>query len=127
MYRFDHKMSGSFAAWVAILAVVLNALWPLMAQVKPDMAAMQMEGCDGSMQHSEAAGGGPAPTQPSPLMPHCAFCTLVAGGFTALVADGVIIVGSIDAKETRLALPEARPVAYFSYSFAQSRAPPALS
>jgi hypothetical protein len=133
MYRLNHKMARRLAAWVGITAVVFNALWPLMVQLKPNMAAMhmaamQMEDCgDSSMHQPGAAGDNSAPDQSSPLMPHCAFCTLVAGGFTALVAAGVVPVASIDTEESRYALPMARAIAYFSYSSAQPRAPPVLS
>ena len=128
MYRLNHKLTGSFAAWVGVMAVVLNALWPLIAQLKPDIAAMQVEDCiESDVHHAEAADDRSAPDQPSTIMPRCAFCTLVAGGFTALIAYDVIIVGSIDTEESRLTLAEVRPIAFFSYSLAQPRAPPVLS
>ena len=138
MFRLDYKLTGRYAAWVAIMAVVLNALWPLIAQVKPGMAPMQMAqmgqmaqmaDCpEGGMHHSDEDGGGTAPAEKSPLMPQCGFCSLAVGGFTALVADRIITtVLLIETKEIRPALPEERPLASFTYSPAHPRGPPVLS
>lgn len=127
MYRLTHRLTANVTTWVAITAVALNALWPLIYQVQPDMANMQMDICaTGSMPHQDTAGGRWAPDKPSPLMPHCAFCTLVSGGFAALVAAGVTpAFPSIDTEHPRLNPSELRPLALFSYSPAHPRAPPA--
>lgn len=144
MSHFDHKTAGGFTAWVAIAAVVLNALWPLIAQLEPGEADMQMEGCaepamhhagmqmegcaEPGMHHAAAENEDSAPAEPSPLMPHCAFCTLAPGGFTVLVAarfDAAPLL--VDSKEFRPTPPEVRPLAFFSYSPAHPRAPPVLS
>jgi len=131
MFRLRHKAVRSIAVWVAITAVALNALWPLIAQIKPGMADMQMQGCiEPGMHHEHVAAGEQhaAPAEPSPLMPHCAFCTLAAGGFTALVADRFDAAPLIiDTTEFRPTSPEVRPIAFFSYSPAHPRAPPVIS
>ncbi len=131
MFHLRHKPRFSLAAWVAITAVVLNALWPLVAELKPapsgaGMVAMQMENCpDAGMHH--AGDDGSAPDEPSPLMPQCGLCTLAAGGFTVLVAASVTVAVSLHIEEYRPDLPEGRPLELFSYSPAQPRAPPVLS
>jgi hypothetical protein len=130
MHRLNHKARGSIAAWVAIVVVALNALWPLIAQFKPDaMAAMQMEACaEAGMHHAAEDGQNSAPSEPSPLMPQCAFCTLAAGGFAVLVADNFDAAPLIiDTMEFRPASPEVRPLAVFSYPPAHPRAPPVIS
>jgi hypothetical protein len=140
MNRLSHKTARGISAWVAITAVALNALWPLIAQLKPGMADMQMAGgamlgmqhAEPGMQHGmlHAAAGeeDSAPAEPSPLMPHCAFCTLATGGFAVLVAHPfnaapLLVV----TKEFRPASREVTPLALHSYSLAHPRAPPVLS
>jgi len=126
MFRLTHKTTSGPAAWVAIVAIALNAFWPLIAQLHPGDASMQMEGC--AMQHSDLGDQDSMPTEPSPLTPHCAFCSLAPGGFVVMVADCVDPVPlTIDTKESRPISPVVRPHAFFSSSLAQPRAPPALS
>ena len=129
MFRLHHKTLGGFAAWVAILAVALNALWPLVAQLQPGDASMQMEACaEMGVHHGDAGEHDTAPAEPSPLMPHCAFCSLVVGGFTVLAAeqfDTSFLI--LQTKEVRQALPEVRLLPFVRFSPAQPRAPPALS
>ena len=140
MYRPSHKTARGISAWVAIIAVALNALWPLMAQLKPGTADLLMEGCaEPGMQHAEpgvlhamlhvaAAEQKSAPALPSPLMPHCAFCTLAAGGFAVMVASPFNAAPLfIDAKEFRPSSPEIGLFAFVAYSSAQPRAPPVIS
>jgi DUF2946 family protein len=130
MFRLRHKPGFSLAAWVAITAVVLNALWPLVAQLQPAQAGsdmVAMEDCPEAGMHQGAAGERSAPEQPSPLMPHCGFCTLAAGGFTALVTSTVTTFIAIHTQEFRPPLPEVRLLASFGYSAAHPRAPPVLS
>jgi hypothetical protein len=101
---------------------------------------MQMEGCAvPGMHHAEpgmlhdmlhAAAGEhkSVPAVPSPLMPHCAFCTLVAGGFAVLVANPFNAAPLlVDAKEFRPTSREFRPLVFLSYSPAHPRAPPVFS
>ena len=126
MYRLTHKVTASFATWVAITAVVLNVLWPLIYQLQPGTTSIEMDICaQSNMSHQDEAGGR-APNQPLPLMPHCAFCTLVGGGFAALVTAPVTPpLLSIDTEVSRLSLPAVRPLGFFRYPPAHPRAPPA--
>jgi len=129
MYRPNYKMTGGFAAWVAIVAIAFNALWPLIAQLKPGHASMQMEDCaEVGMQHGDIGERDSVPAEPSPLMPHCAFCSLAPGGFVVLVTDRFDLVPlTINTKESRPTSPEVRPIASFGFSLAQPRAPPVIS
>jgi hypothetical protein len=131
MYDLVHRVRG-FAAWVAIIAVALNALWPLIAQLQPGEAATLMESraVGGVLQDALEHHGhhDSAPDEPSPLTPHCGFCSLAPGGFSVLVADRFDAAPLIiDTEEFRPALPEGRAPAFFSYSPAHPRAPPVLS
>ena len=130
MFRLFHRTAGKLAALIAITAVALNVLWPLITHIKPEMAAMQMAGCDdpGMMMYSGIDGTNSSSDEPSPLMPHCAFCTLVSGGFAALVVHNSTAVLSIRSEESWSAFPEDGPlVALLGYSPAHPRAPPVLS
>jgi len=129
MYRLNHKLASGFAAWVAIVAIALNAFWPLIAQFQPGNAFMQMEACtEAHMQHGDMGEHDSAPAAPSPLMPHCAFCSLAIGGFVVLVTDRFERVSStLDTKESRPTSPEVRSLLLFSFSPAQPRAPPVRS
>jgi len=129
MFRLSHRTAVSRAAWVAILAVALNALWPLLAQLKPGEAPPLMQACDeAGMQHDASGGKDSPPADSSPLMPHCAFCTLASGGFAVLVAGSINAVLQLtDTEESWAAFPEVRPLALLSYSQAHPRAPPSSS
>ena len=65
MFRPSHKAVASFAGWVAIIAVVLNALWPLISQLKSELAAMQLNECgEPAMHHAAPEEQDSAPAQP---------------------------------------------------------------
>ncbi len=128
MVRLNHNFAGNCAAWVALFAMALNALWPLIAQAKPGEAAPLVESCVETGMHHDAAGHEhSAPAEPSQLMPHCAFCSLTGSGFAALAADLNTIVFLGETEEFRIALPDVLPIASFTYSLAHPRAPPVFS
>ncbi|MBI4290943.1 MAG: DUF2946 domain-containing protein [Betaproteobacteria bacterium] len=124
-----HYFAGNCAAWLAIFAMALNALWPLIAQAKPGEAAPLFESrTESALHHGEHGNhGDSAPSEPSPLTPYCGFCSLTGGAFATLVGDPPANVVSIDAEEFGTSLPEVRPVAVFTYPAAYPRAPPVLS
>jgi hypothetical protein len=137
MPRASHNRVRNCAAWVAIVAMALNALWPLLAHLQPGPApALAQLRTEMAMHHGEHHGhhgahhGGAdddsAPAEPSPLTPHCSFCSLAAG-FASLAAHPVSPMVLATGGEFRPALPEIRPLALFRYSPASPRAPPALS
>ena len=74
MNRLRHR----YSTWIAILAMTLNALWPMLAQAKPGPAPTLHEVCTASgMQSVAVPGDVPADQQSSAkASPHCAFCSL---------------------------------------------------
>ncbi|MBE0627502.1 MAG: DUF2946 family protein [Burkholderiales bacterium] len=109
--------------------MALNALWPLIAQLNPATAATHLADCTElgmhPHQHEETAG---APAEPSPLTPNCSFCTLVAGGFTVLVAARIDVVPLVVGTHAPPpAAPQTQHASFFPYSLAHPRAPPAFS
>ena len=74
MNRLRHR----YSTWIAILAMTLNALWPMLAQAKPGSAPTLHEVCTASgMQIVSVQGDLPADQQSSAkASPHCAFCSL---------------------------------------------------
>lgn len=126
MYRLRHNAVGGFAAWVAIFAIALNTLWPLIAQLQPGEPSMQMEACAEMGMHNDDEGNhDSAPVDPSPLMPHCGFCSLAVGGFAVLAMarfDAAPLIMAMG--EIQFALPEVRLPSFFGYSPAHPRAPP---
>lgn len=75
------KSLRSFAAWLALLAVTLNAFWPLMAHARPAGAAALLEVCTSEgmklMPSGGAEGGQSAPAEHK--APHCPFCMSPGG------------------------------------------------
>lgn len=83
-------MNRRLAAWLAIFGMVLNALWPLLANAA--LAEFSAPVC--SMVGTMSAPDGynlPAPTAPakSPA-PHCPFCTFGADHSPALASAAVL-------------------------------------
>jgi hypothetical protein len=65
------------AAWLAALAIALNALWPLVAQAKPHAAGELVAVCtvEGTTHYIELpAGKAPLDEQSAKHQDHCAFC-----------------------------------------------------
>ena len=116
-----------FGSWLAILAMALNALWPLLAQAKPGDSGLLVEICTSTgMKWFPDDGGGQYPAQKN-LVPHCAFCSLGAGR-APLPSSPVIapmqvssIVAVIERRESALVLSQS------FFPPALPRAPPVLS
>ena len=135
MYRPLPKIGVTFAAWLAIVAMALNALWPLFAQLGPGAAQAPMESrAETAIQHGIAvhpiaghhAQHDSAPCDPGPLTPHCAFCSLGCAAFAALTAHPLAGVLLVAAEESRPVSIDVRPLALITYPPAQPRAPPVL-
>ncbi len=116
------------AALLALLAVALQAFWPLLAQAKPGPRTMLVELCtiDGTTHHAEIPIGGDAPAgeRTSGHSGHCAMCA--AGGERSLAAPPAA-VPPIALEPLASERPLANPAAQFvstSHRPAQSRAPP---
>jgi len=68
--------SRSFAAWAALLAIALQALWPLLAQAKPDSVTLVPVCTVGGVTHYFELKGGDTPLEKRSASQHehCAFC-----------------------------------------------------
>jgi hypothetical protein len=116
------------ARLLAILAVALQAFWPLLAQAKPGPRTMRVELCtiDGTTHYAEIPVGGevPAEKRAPGYSGHCAMC--VTGGERAL-AGPPVWVPPIALESIASERPPANAGAQFastSHRPAQSRAPP---
>ena len=118
------------AAWIAIVAIALQALWPLIAQAKPAVPGMRVAVCTaGGVTHyiELEPGESPLERRSAAHHEHCKLC--VFGGERVVVLPPpvvhalVIPVASTDVTHApALASPES-----LSYRRAQPRAPPSLS
>jgi hypothetical protein len=128
------RLHRRFTAWLAMLALVLGALAPTLAQamVSGDDRADWLEVCSVSGMFWVKAGTGEVsdqqPESGSPMGAagqHCAWCTLHGGAAGLPVAHGVA-----DLPPRLTDLPPAfylAPVAASVWTSAHSRAPPRVS
>jgi len=108
------------AAWLAILALLINAVWP---------AALASGG--EAQAGAAVAGfcGGSAPGGKSPAMParhHCPLCLAAASGFAPATPVRLVpprIIGSA----APAALPAATAVPHLPFAAAQPRGPPPMT
>lgn len=125
MNRLRHR----YSTWIAILAMTLNALWPMLAQAKPGPAPTLHEVCTASgMQIVSVSGEMPADQQSTAkASPHCAFCSLgtdllaIPPADQSCIARITFVRDSVPATEDS-PLPDSE-----SSSPALPRAPPVLS
>src|SRR6266436_4827389 len=79
------------AAWIAILAIALQALWPLLAQAKPK-SVLLVPVCtvQGVTHYVELpSGNAPVEQRAASQHDHCSFCSL-GGGPVVLPADSTL-------------------------------------
>ena len=108
-----------FAAWLAILAMGLNGLWPLLANAAPVEFVAPVCSMVGTTIAVDAGG---MPAQPAPAKspaPHCPYCSFGSDHSAAL--PGAVSVGF--APPPALARPLALAVECFP-SFVFPTAPP---
>jgi hypothetical protein len=106
------------AAWVALLAISLQALWPLIVQAKPrSVTLVPVCTVAGETHYVELETGGGAPSHEE----HCKACPVAAAALASVASPFVSpdIAFSIPAGKSS-------PVASRRVSHAQSRAPPPL-
>jgi hypothetical protein len=123
-----NRITRRIATWLAVLAVSLNALWPLVANAKPVGAFdPSSEICTVGGIKTFAGGGALPQPADNAHQPDCSFCTLGADKFV-LPSAGVAHVPAMsrgpDFQAATAALPPAAP---FRHSPAHPRAPPVLS
>ncbi len=118
------SLTRRFAAWLAIVAMGLNGLWPLLANAAPLEFVAPVCSMVGTTVAVDAAG---MPAQPAPaksFAPHCPFCTTGSDHSPALT-------GSSQNAVLQRALTTQPPVADASLPpsvvrlFADPRGPPA--
>jgi hypothetical protein len=115
------------AVYLAILAIALQALWPLLAQAKPKNAVL-VPVCtvQGVTHYIELPSSGtPVEEHAASQHDHCSFCTF--GGERAALASFLPAVVSARVEATtplHVAVPELRNEKPYS---ARPRAPPAVS
>jgi len=116
------------AAYVAILAIALQALWPLLAQAKPkNVVLVPVCTVQGVTHYIELPSGNGAPIEQHAASQHdhCSFCSF--GGDRAALASFLSPVVSARIEETaprHIAVSELRSEKPYS---ARPRAPPAVS
>lgn len=116
------------ATWLAILAIALQALWPLIAQAKPAASSVLLPVCsvDGVTHYIELAPSDPPLDQNSAVhREHCQLCVFGGDRVAALPAASIpvlVVETAFEGAPLRsiVASPETP-----SYLPAQPRAPPA--
>src|SRR5258705_6302340 len=115
------------AAWIAIAAMALQALWPLLAQAKPkDAVLVPVCTVQGVTHYIELPSNGtPVEQHAASQHDHCSFCSF--GGDRAALSpylQPVVSTGLEEARPAPAASSEFRSEKSFS---ARPRAPPAVS
>lgn len=116
-------------AWLAIIALSLHALWPLIAQARPKMPGMLIHICamDGRSQFIELAlDGSPLEKRSAAQHEHCSMCVL-SGDRLAVLPPAPIASMAVPfaASEAPVASAGAAPPRSHSHPPAYPRAPPA--
>ena len=113
----------TFATWLAILAMGLNGLWPLLANAAPREFVAPLCSMVGSTMAVDASG---MPAQPAPAKSpaaHCPFCSTGGDHNPALATVGVVAFVSPVARFQH-AMIVAEPAASFVVLAAAPRGPP---
>ena len=118
------QSSRRFGFWLAILAMALNTLWPLLARAG---GGSLVEVCTSTGMKWIAADGGEQQPAQKRLAPHCEFCSLGADRAPLPSSPAIapiqvsIAVAVIAPSESAPVVPQSR------FSRALPRAPPVLS
>jgi hypothetical protein len=120
-----HLRTGSLAA---ILAVLLNALWPLLAHARPaDSLAIPVCTVGGETHYIEIErGDSPLEQRSKAQHDHCKLCVFGAERAIAL-PSGAPVLSLRGASQAAVPPPPAPPASFAFISTARSRAPPAFS
>jgi len=116
--------SRTLPAWLAILAMALQALWPLIAQAKPFDPLQSAVICSAAGMALPA--GGDVPSGGDRALEHCKLC--VSGSHQLSLAPSLALAPFQAAPVSAMRIAHRSPVISSSplYSPAHSRAPPAL-
>ena len=116
-------LTRTFATWLAILAMGLNGLWPLLANAAPREFVAPLCSMVGTTMAVDASG---MPAQPAPATssaPHCPFCSTSSDHNPALATVGVIALAPPVAQFQR-AIIVTEPAASSVVLAAAPRGPP---
>ena len=120
--------SSRFTVWLAILAMALNALWPLIANAKPSGVESLFEIC--TTQGLKAVSGD-APSQGEEgtkhLQPHCPLCSFGTDKVAAPPSMPIHVEPPAEAGYVSTAVSGPEPVSGHFRSPAHPRAPPFIS
>jgi hypothetical protein len=121
------QRQNRIAAWVAILAIALNALWPLIAQAKPrSVTLVPVCTVQGVTHYLELpAGNSPLEQKSSAQHEHCSYCSF--GAERVALSPLLQSIVAIEIQETQPVHFEDRFSRSEKASFARPRAPPAIS
>jgi len=121
------RMRFRSAAWLAVVAMVLQALWPLVAQAKPRSSVL-VPVCtvQGITHYIELPGGkSPVEEQSEAHHQHCSFCTF--GGERVTLSPFLQSIISARLEEAQPPQVDACELGSERSSNARPRAPPAVS
>jgi hypothetical protein len=108
------------AAWLAVLAMTLQALWPLLAHAKPrDVVLVPLCTVDGETHYAELDVGG---SRSDPAAEHCPQCWI--GTERALAATHLSSVRLASARHAVIAARETTAPAKAVAESARPRGPP---
>jgi len=119
----------SIAAWLAIAAMALQALWPLVAQAKPRAVAL-VPVCtvDGVTHYLELkTGDTPLEQKSASHQDHCAFCSFESGRGAALPSAPVVPFVPQDPAEAAIDAASPPQAQSLHVLLARPRAPPAIA
>jgi hypothetical protein len=116
-------MQRSFFSRLAILAIVFNALWPLLANAAPVTLDTIVCTTDKAAQPAQSAPGKRIPANSS--LPHCPFCLGVSDATPALAGAPFTFYERVVATLSAVVAGTASGAA-LTYSSAAPRGPPAL-
>lgn len=116
------------SSWLAIAAMVFNALWPLIANAQPASAPSLMEICTSQGIKPAADGpGAPSDSGTKHLQPHCPLCSFGTDKVAAATSQALGIPVAIASRQATAAASSTAEPRNDSYSPAQPRAPPYIS
>ena len=118
------RRGNPLALWLAVIATVLNLVWPLLAQARMSARVLVPVCTVEGVTHYLELPTGKTPLQGYGEHKHCSVCAVAAQPATAPSCPAFV---RPPGEGQAYAAREPRPVVSFQYPAAQSRAPPHLS
>jgi DUF2946 family protein len=118
------RLRNRIAAWLALGSIALNALWPLLANARPNDPASPSEICSASgLNHAP----GEVPTDSRSKNFHCSLCPFHAERGLAIANVGQPLIPSVSPVALVFARNDAPRPKIALHPAAPPRAPPFLS